>query len=622
MRAARPESQRLLTLATIVAVVAVLALARDLLIPIAFAIVLAFVLTPPVSRLERFGLGRAAAVVVTVGTSLLAAGLVGWIVAVQAIDLVTELPRQRPVIRAKLAELEGRTGGWLDRAREGMSVIREELLERGGVEPDALGARPGPSPTGDLAVAAAPGAADRASNSPASAPAEPVRGGTESLELHGMIDWALDAAIAAGIAGIFAVFILLKREDLRDRAIAMAGAERLNLTTRVVDDAADRVSRFLLAQLLVNIAFGAAIAIGLWLIGVPNAILFGALVVPLRFVPAIGLWIAAGIPIAVAALLLEGWTAPLLTAALFAAVELVIVSAIEPWAFGSRTGIPVVTVVLAMVFWTWLWGAPGLVLAMPLTVCLASVARQLPADRWLRVLLDERPSLSDAARVYQRLLALDAEEALAIARAAVGRLGLSAVFDDVLLPALAMLERDRHAGAIVEATERFVLEGLDDIVEALAEDSSAGAKAVAAAPAPQLAAAQHVQGVACLPARDRADEIAATMLAHLLRRRGIDVSVITSSGLFSERIAAAQRAGAARICISAVPPLAESHARIACRRLRAEAGIPSSTRVIVGLWGAAPEPERRERLAAAGADAVMVRLDEAVRGVAGAGALE
>lgn len=621
MRAARPESHRLLTLVTVVAVVAVLYLARALLIPIAFAIVLAFVLAPPVSRLERLGIGRVAAVATTVGTSLLVIALVGWLVAAQSLSLVSELPRQRELIRAKLAVLEAETDGWLSRAREGMAVLREEIVDRKGrhergTTGSSASTAESESTTGGtpLGAAESPQGAGLPKELEGGGPTMDERATAAPLRFADAAERLLDVAFSAGIVAIFVTVILLKREDLRDRALALAGAERLNLSTQVVDDAADRVSRFLLTQLLVNIAFGTAIAVGLFVIGVPNAILFGALMVPLRFVPLVGLWIAAGVPIAVAALMLDGWTAPLLTAGLFVIVEVVIAYVVEPWAFGTRTGISVAAVVLALVFWTWLWGAPGLVLAMPLTVCLAAVARQLPSHRWLRVLLDDRPSLPESARVYQRLLALDADEALGIARASMAERGLAATFDTVLLPALAMLERDRHSGSIVESRERFALDELRDIVDTLADEAQG-----TATPSDLPEGARDGQ-IICLPAGDLGDEIAATMLARLLDRRGIRAIVLASSSLFSERLAAATQSRPRQLCISAVPPSAELQARRACRGLR-EPGKATSSRLIVGLWGAHPDPAQRERLAAAGADVVVHDLLDAVRAIAGEAAM-
>jgi predicted PurR-regulated permease PerM len=622
MRAARPESNRLLTLATVVAIVAVLYLARALLIPIAFAIVLAFVLAPPVSWLERLGIGRVAAVATTVGTSALAIALVGWLVAAQSLALVSELPRQRELIRAKLAVLETRTDGWLSRAREGMAVLREEIVDREGRPEPGPGGSTGPTVGSDSTTGAAPlGALVDGPPGPRTPQELEGRGPpsdepatSDAIGLADAADRLLDIVVSAGIVAIFVTVILLKREDLRDRALALAGAERLHLSTQIVDDAAHRVSRFLLTQLLVNIAFGAAIAVGLFVIGVPNAILFGALVVPLRFVPLVGLWIAAGVPIAVAALNFDGWTVPLLTTGLFVLVEVVIASVVEPWAFGTRTGISVAAVVLALVFWTWLWGAPGLVLAMPLTVCLAAVARQLPSHRWLRVLLDDRPTLPESARVYQRLLALDADEAMGIARASMAQRGLAATYDTVLLPALTMLERDRHAGSIDESRERFALDELRDIVDTLADEAPG-----ATSPTDLQPGVRDAQ-VICLPAGDLGDEIAAAMLARLLDRRGVPTTVLASSSLFSERIAAAAKSRPAQLCVSAVPPSAELQARRACKGLR-EPDAEPSIRLIVGLWGAVSDAAQRERLSKAGADIVVHDLSNAVRAIAGEGAL-
>lgn len=593
----RPESKRLLRLVTVVVIVAVLFLARTLLIPIALAVVLAFVLAPVVTRLQQLRLGRTMAVIVAVGTSLAAVAALTWIVAVQAISLAGDLSKYRASVREKVSLLAGQTEGWMSRAREGIAMVREEVLDA--TDGDARTGGDGAT-ANDSGVARDLDATDEPGSSSSG----------QSIDLPDTLAHFGEGLLAVGIVVVFVTFMLLKREDLRDRAIAMAGAEHLNVTTQVVDDAATRVSRYLFAQLMVNIGFGAAVAIGLFLIGVPNALLFGALVIPLRFVPVIGLWIAAGLPTLLATLVLDGWTGPLLTIGLFTVVEVVAAYIVEPWAFGHRTGVSTAAILLALVFWTWLWGAPGLVLAMPLTVCLAAIGRHLPNHRWLSVLLDERPALPASARLYQRLLALDGDEALALARRERETNGLAATFDDVFMPALVLLEHDRHGGAIAEERERFALLELRDIIDVLAEEDAATAKGDAAvAPTPQVPGT-----ILCMPARDVADELAALMVAHLLRRRGRDARTMTAATLLSERLAAIRLDTPELVCISAVPPSAEAHARLACRRLAEDVKGP---RVVVGMWGVEISDVVRTRVLAAGADIVVSRLDDAVRAIAG-----
>lgn len=588
---------------TVVLVVLVLYLARALLIPIALAIVLAFVLTPVVTRLERLGIGRIASVILTVATTLALVAALMWAVAAQTLSLAEDLPQYRAKIRARIDTFKSEAEGWTSRARRAIDVVREEIS--GATAPPAM----------------IPPGAERFAEE---VDEEPTEVELASSPVPETIVGAGQLAVGSVIVVVFMTLILLKREDLRDRAIALAGADQLNVTTELVDDAAGRVSRYLSTLLAVNIGFGAAIAIGLFLIGVPNALLFGALVIPLRFVPVLGLWIATGLPTLVAMIVLDGWWPPLLTLGLFAAVEFIAAYLVEPWAFGSRTGVSIAAVMLALVFWTWLWGAAGLVLAMPITVCLAVIGRHLPHHRWLGVLLDERPALPPPARVYQRLLAGRADDALAVARAVRETHGLERTYDEVILPAIVLLEHDRHAGSIAEERERFALLELGDIIDDLAEDEqSARFEADPTAALPQ----RFASPVLCVPARSRADELAIAMLAHLLRRRGREVESLSADSLFSERVTAVRESDASTVCLSAMTPSSEAHVRLTCRRLgldrleRVERPGSGTRRVIVGLWGADlagdRAPAMRDRLRDVGANVIVTRLAEAVRALAG-----
>ena len=266
---------------------------------------------------------------------------------------------------------------------------------------------------------------------------------------------------------VFVVFMLIERENLRNRVIHLIGSRQLNIATQALDDAASRVSRYLLMQLIVNAAFGFVVAVGLFFIGLPNALVWGVLAAVLRFVPYIGPWIAATIPIVLAAAIFEGWTRPLLVLAVFVVNELISNNVVEPWLYGSSTGISTMGILVSAVFWTWLWGPIGLVMSTPLTVCLTVMGRYVRSYRFLNTLLSDEEVLPPEARFYQRLLALDPEEAADIAEEYLKENSLESLYDKVLLPALRLAEQDRHQGDLDETKERFILNAMRELVDEL-----------------------------------------------------------------------------------------------------------------------------------------------------------
>ena len=315
----------------------------------------------------------------------------------------------------------------------------------------------------------------------------------------------------ASIVVILVVFFLIRREDLRDRFIRLAGKSHATVTTQMLADAATRVSRYLSMLFLINTSFGIVVGIGLYLIGVPNAILWGILATTLRFVPYIGPWIAAVPPICLAMAISAGWLAPALTLGLFAAVELFCGNIVEPWLYGKGTGVSAVAVLVAAVFWTWLWGVVGLLLATPLTVCLLVIGKHIPQLSFLHILLGNEPVFEPKTQVYHRLLAGDQEEATELVDDALEKKPLVEVYDTLLIPALALAETDWHRGDLDEGRHTFILQSLREMIQERADDEQ------------ELPAKDGVTDgdprppcILCLPARDEADEIAAMMLAQLL----------------------------------------------------------------------------------------------------------
>jgi len=428
---------------------------------------------------------------------------------------------------------------------------------------------------------------------------------------QGVLGPLISPLASAAIVIVFLIFMLLKREDLRNRFIQLIGGERLNVTTQALNDAARRISRYLLMQLIINSAYGLVICVGLLLIGLPNALLWGALTAVLRFVPYIGPWIAAMMPIAISLAVFDGWLQPALVLALFIVNELVSNNFIEPWLYGSSTGISTIGILTSAVFWTWIWGPIGLVLATPLTVCLTVVGRYVPQLAFFNIMLSDQETLPPHSRFYQRLLALDPEEATEVAEEYLATTSLAELYDAVLLPALSLAEQDRHQGNLDDVKQQFILQTTREIVEEIGERVVKASDEVeqVSERAPRIAPAQSAV-ILCLPARDEADELAGMMLVQLLCQRGLAARVVSNKTLSSEMMEQVQAESSAVVCVSALPPFAAMHARYLCKRLRPR--FPQ-LRIIVGLWLAGNIGEKtQQRLTATGIDKLVTTLGDAV----------
>jgi predicted PurR-regulated permease PerM len=257
---------------------------------------------------------------------------------------------------------------------------------------------------------------------------------------RGAFGTVLNGLALVAIVVVLVVFFLIRRDDLRDRFIRLIGKSQVNVTIQMLEDAGTRVSRYLLMLLFINATYGIAAGIGLYFIGLPNAVLWGILATTLRFIPYLGPWLAAAMPIGLAMAISTGWVPPLLAIGLFVVLELLSNNVMEPWLYGKTTGVSVVAVLVAAVFWTWLWGIVGLLLATPLTVCLLVIGKHVPQLSFLDVLLGNEPVFAPARRVYQRLVAGDQEEAVELVEAACGDQSLVQVYDTMLISALALAE--------------------------------------------------------------------------------------------------------------------------------------------------------------------------------------
>jgi len=573
------SSQRMLTLASVALVVATLYFAKGILFPVALAVLLTFLLAPAVNLLERWKLGRIAPVLLVVTSAgVLLAGL-SWLMVAQVIGLVEDLPNHEQRILQKIQTLRGTGEGWLGRATRSV----ERIIERSSAK----------------------------SLTTAEAPTEVTVVETPTTAIERVKVWAgptLEFLGVAAVVAVFVIFMLLARRDLRNRFLRLAGENRLRITTEALDEAASRVSRYLRMQVLINASYGVTLACGLALLQVPNAVLWGILAAVLRFIPYVGPWIAAAAPIALSLAVFEGFTRPLLVIGWFVIIELVSNNVLEPWLYGQSTGLSEIGIISAAVFWTWIWGAAGLILATPLTVCLMVMGRYIPQMRFLKIMLSDEPPLSPAAIFFQRLLAGDQDEALEVAEKALAAGSMQSLFEDVLLPALALSEQDRHRGLLDDRHQQTVHETLANLLDELAERplASPGKQDPTLAMRPTA----NLLTVVCFPAHDFADELAGRMLTQLLSAEGLATSTMSVKALANEMAQHADEVAADVVCISALPPLASTYARYLCKRLKAR---NPRMKVIVGMWET--DPARKgpiQRLQAAGADQVVHRLGEAV----------
>jgi predicted PurR-regulated permease PerM len=555
----RSPSRGVSLLAGIALVTALLYFAKPLLMPLALALLVSFCLAPLVLRLERLGLGRIAAVIaVTLLIGSLFAG-VGWFVAREATQLADDFPEYRANLRTKVQALRGPLRS-LDGAAESLSDLDREIQEPGKaapkvevVEPQSLVGRLG----GVLALVLGP---------------------------LGMI----------AVVTVLALFILLEREELRDRLIWLTGGRDLGLTTHALEDAESRVSRYLGTQSALCGMHGLGVTLGLLWIGLPGAVVFGTLSALLRFLPYFGPWIAAALPITLSLAAFPGWQPVLLTAGLFVVLETISNNVLEPWLYGSSVGLSPFGVMLSAFFWTWLWGVPGLILATPLTVCLVVAGRYVRPLEPFSVLLGDQPALAAEVRFYQRLLALDLDEADEVLREAAEGVSLEEVSDRLVLPVLRRLAQDDERELVTPERSSEVHLRLTQILDELLATRSGEISS-------------ELAGVRALlvPARSESDAAAGRWLAHVLSQRGAAASVASEQALASEVTALVETESPGLVCVSALTPASIPRARLVLARLSENA----PPELVAGYW-AAPSHELPRVAGRAGPAAWITRAEE------------
>jgi predicted PurR-regulated permease PerM len=612
-------SEPVLLLAT---VIAVLYFARAILIPVALALTLNFLLAPAVLYLHRFRLRRVPAVIIVVVFAASIVGGIGWVMASQLVQIAEQLPDYRVNLHAKLEMLHAPTMGPVGRAIQGMREVGQEFSAPNTAQPAATN-------PGNVTPASTPGGAT-AENNPsqhkgrattpvstpptALAPALPIPV-TVVPASQGISDLlsALAPVVQPLGEGVFVlvitVYMLIKREDLHNRLLLLAGMGRLNIVTKALDDAGKRITSFLTMNFLVNAGYGLCFGIGLRMIGVPNATLWGVIASILRFVPYIGTSIGVLLPFVFALGVYQPWGPALVVLALFAVLEFSCSNILEPWLYGTQTGISTLALLVMAVFWTLLWGWPGLVLSTPLTVCLIVMGLHMPQLSFLHILLGDEARLAPEAKFYERLLAMDQAEAHVIAEGFLSNHPLAELYDVVLLPALSLAERDRHQGALDEVRAGFVFQCANELI---AELSDTAVLSPDDSPLHQSINRKSFP-VICVSTQDQADEIAATMLAQLLEQAGNRALQLPSSALSDEILSRLAEETETVICVSALPPFAFAETRSLCQKVRHR--LPRN-RIMVGLWDPALDAERiRERLSTCRPDRVVTNLAQAVQQV-------
>jgi predicted PurR-regulated permease PerM len=651
-RAVNPsKTSRFVLLASVCVVVAALYFAQEVLIPLALAVLLTFLFTPIVTRLERWRVPRAVAVVLVVMIAFGGFAALGYVVGKQILELARNIDTYKGNIIAKVERIRPGRSDVMDKLANAAADVQDKLEGPATTQASKAATKPTELVAQEIAqrtdtprtvTEATKGEAPNPATQPTRenplpvAVVEPAPSPMQTLARY--LGLALGPLGTAGIVIVFVIFMLLQREDLRNRVIRLIGYGQLTVTTQALDDAASRISRYLVAQAIVNGTYGAAIAIGLWLIGkfvahdnppFPNVILWGLLCCILRFIPYIGPWIAAAFPLVISLAVYRSFNVFIATTCMFVVIELLSNNIMEPLLYGSSTGMSAVAVLVAAVFWTWLWGPIGLLLSTPLTVCLVVLGKYVPTLQFLDILLGDEPVLAPHERLYQRWLALDHEEAADLVHEFFTDRSLEDVYDSILIPAMALAEQDRHKGRLDDQRWATIRQSVREMIDELGDDyrlrfaQSGASTATVPGKAPETSdsPAEDVRhrlplgkdcrvNIVVLPAHDEADEIVGLMLDQILDFNNYCGTAVSQSALAGEMIETVQSKNAHAVCVSALPPAAVAHSRYLCKRLHMK--LPE-LKMVVGLWTWSGELKRaKDRVACEGSVNLVTTLGQAM----------
>jgi predicted PurR-regulated permease PerM len=600
-----PVSGSSSTALVVVIVIAALYVGRDIFVPLALAVLLSFMLAPLLSWLERHRIPRIPAVVGVAAVAFAIVSIFAFVVAGQLIQLAENLPSYQSNIQEKIRaiKISGGSDGLFGRISEMFQELSDEVARRA--------ERAGPVET--LPPASLDGER-RASPLPVRI-AEPDSSPLQMVVT--VIGPLIAPVVTSGIVIVFVIFILLYRHDLRDRLLRLASVSDLNRTTQALEDAGSRVAKYLLMQVFLNLAYGIPIGIGLWLIGVPNPLLWGILAVVLRFIPYIGPILAATFPIALSIAVDPGWTMLVWTVSLFVIIELVSNNIVEPWVYGAKTGLSPIAIIVAAIFWTWLWGPVGLLLSTPLTVCLFVLGRHVPQFAFLDVLLGSERVLTPEEGLRQRLLALDPAEATENAEEYLKAHSLEEFYNDVAIPALVSIESDRARGVLDEARRSMVVDSIIILIDNLSDvedkpadvaqaDEPEATGQITALPKAPLSAASHERQVLCVGARGNLDDAAAAILVQTLERRGIGARALSWVDASPVDLAPVDIEGIQMVCLLYLNENSTAHARYLIRRLRRR--MPAISILVAFLSLSVDESAQSSARKATRADAISTSL--------------
>jgi predicted PurR-regulated permease PerM len=553
-----------------------LGIAQDVFIPIALAMLLTFVLSPIVERLQRWWLPRVAAVIVTVAFAFSVLGGLGWLLASQVTTLVEDLPQYKHNITGKIRQV--RHIGKSDSLEKAQSAVKEVIGE---LQKD--GSAPAKKPAQSVVVEKPPPAG--------------------LAGLRAMLGPVAGVLATVGLVVVLVIFMLIERQRLLERLIRLGGTGRVTLTTKILTDAAARIGRYLQMQSLINAGFGATIGTGLFLIGVPYALLFGVVAGVLRFVPYVGAWVAAGSAALVSLAVFDGWREPVMVLALFALVELAIYLVIEPLLYSHSAGVSPLALLITLAFWTWLWGPIGLILGTPLTVCLVALGRHVPEMEFIVVLFGDEPVVTTDVAVYQRLLKGDEPGARSVLEEYVKTHEAADVHEDVLLPVLSRVRRDAARGALTAREAAFITAATCRILDQL--DATA-LRAAAARDGAATPAAPALRALAC-PARDDVDATALRVLASRVAPDGVRLEVADARLLAAEVLDRVATLEPGVVVVASLGQGGLAHARYVLKRLRAR--FPELP-LVAACWSAPEKVDECAALLDAGASEVATTLGQ------------
>jgi predicted PurR-regulated permease PerM len=561
------------TMIVVAAVVTALYLGRTIAIPIAIAVLISFTLGPLVTWLRRRHLGRLPSILIAISPVLL-----GW--AAFAYVVTTEVGRLAENIPAYQANIESK----VSRAKE--SLPSPDMLQRGSDFLKNLTRSP-TSANQSLSNNSRPNNSPQAKTR--SGESKPIPVQIESPDpgpmdmLRSVLGPLIDPLSGIGLVLLFVIFFLAEQEALRDRVIRLAGTRDIHRTTMAMDEAGSRVSRFLLLQSGVNVVFGLTITLGLYILGLPNAALWGGMVAVLRFIPYFGVIAATILPLALAFAVDPGWTMLFWTGGLFLALELTVGNIVEPWLYGSSTGLSALALVVSAIFWTWLWGTIGLLLATPLTVCIAVVGRYVPQLAFLDILLGNQPPLKPEESFYQRLLAGDPDEATRQAEDFLKTKSLMAFYSHVAMPALILAERDRLRGELDSEHVKQLANGIKTVADNLAPENVKPAKPAAQDDKTDEAQADPSDIILCVAGRSDLDEAAALLLTRLLEGDERTIVTLAYNSAINISLPGLDESRIKTVCLSYLDPEAIPHARYLARRFRRRLG--TDVCIVAGFWG-------------------------------------